>query len=76
MIKTANNHIPPEYPHKNLALAIVEKAMIDYREAYVRGDKSAIKNLRRFFRSDWFDVLSDLDGEVLMAQIEGMVRSK
>ena len=76
MIKKAGYHRKAETPYTNLAMVIVEKAMIDYREAYVRGDKGAIKELRRFFRSDWFDVLSDLDGEVLMAQIEGMVRSK
>lgn len=62
--------------YKELAAAIVESAMLDYKIAYASGDEGAIKELRRFFRSDWFDILSDLDGEVLMAQIERMVRSK
>lgn len=62
--------------YKELAAAIVESAMLDYKIAYASGDEGAIKELRRFFRSDWFDFLSDLDGEVLMAQIERMVRSQ
>lgn len=76
MIRTANNHNKVETPYTNFAAAIVERAMIDYKIAYASADETAIKELRRFFRSDWFDFLSDLDGEVLMAQIERMVRSK
>ena len=76
MIKTASYHKQIETPYTSLAIAIVEKAMLDYKIAYASGDETAIKELRRFFRSDWFDFLSDLDGEVLMAQIERMVRSK
>lgn len=60
--------------YKELAAAIVESAMLDYKIAYASGDEGAIKELRRFFRSDWFCFLSDLDGEVIMAQIERMVR--
>jgi hypothetical protein len=74
MIKTANHHSKVETPHTNLAAAIVERAMLDYKDAYVCNDIVAIKTLRRFFRSDWFCFLSDLDGEVIMAQIERMVR--
>ena len=76
MIKTASYHNKVETPYTNLAAAIVEKAMLDYRAAYASGDEFTFKAIRRFFRSDWFDFLSDLDGEVLMAQIERMVRSK
>ncbi len=72
MIKTANNHIPPEYPHKNLALAIVERAVIDYRIAVRSKDYTGKRELRRFFTSDWFAFLCDLDGEVLMNNLEDM----
>lgn len=74
MIKTAQVTANPDDPYKNLAAAIVERALLDYRVAYESRDEVAIKELRRFFRSDWFDFLSDLNGEVLMAQIERMVR--
>lgn len=72
MIKTANNHIPPEYPHKNLALAIVERAVFDYRIAVRSKDYTAKRELRRFFTSDWFAFLCDLDGEVLMNNLKDM----
>lgn len=74
MIKTAKYYSKAETPYTNLAAAIVERAMLDYKDAYVCNDKGAINSLRRFFRSDWFCFLSDLDGEVIMAQIERMVR--
>ena len=59
--------------YKELAAAIVERALLDYRTACISKNYKDKEELRRFFRSDWFDVLSDLDGEVLMAQIERMV---
>lgn len=72
MIKTANNHIPPEHPYKNLAMAIVERAVIDYRIATKSKDDTVKKALRKFFTSDWFALLCDLDGEVLMNRLEAM----
>ena len=72
MIKTANDHIPPEYPHKNLALAIVERAVFDYRIAVRNKDYTAKRELCKFFTSDWFAFLCDLDGEVLMLRLETM----
>lgn len=74
MIKTAKYHSKVETPYTNLAAAIVGSAALDYKAAYETNDKGAINSLRRFFRSDWFCFLSDLDGDVLMAQIERMVR--
>lgn len=72
MIKTAKNYIPPEYPHKNLAMAIVERAVIDYHIAVKSENYTAKKELHRFFTSDWFTLLCDLDGEVLMNRLEVM----
>ena len=72
MIKAACYHIPPEYPHKNLAMAIVERAVIDYRIAVRSKDYTAKRELRKFFTSDWFAFLCDLDGEVLMLRLEAM----
>ena len=60
--------------YAELAAAIVERALIDYRAALMERDETEISKLRKFFRSGWFDFLSDLDGKILMAQIEGMVR--
>ena len=72
MIKTAKNNIPPEDPYKNLALAIVERAVIDYRIAVRSKDYTAKRELCKFFTSDWFAFLCDLDGEVLMNSLEAM----
>ncbi len=58
----------------NLANAIINRAAMDYRIAFMRylkkKDPSVLKDLRRFFRSDWCEVLTDLDMEVLMNRIE------
>lgn len=56
-----------------LAAAVVERALLDYKTACMSRDEPEIRALRKFFRSGWFDTLSDLDGEILMAQIERMV---
>lgn len=71
-------------PYKNLAAAIVEKAVIDYKKALRRYRKypnneftlSEIAELERFFRSSWCRMLTDIEGEVIIKkiqQMEGMV---
>lgn len=71
-------------PYKNLAAAIVEKAVIDYRKALKKTRKypnnefalSEKAELERFFRSSWCRMLTDIDGEVIIEkiqQMEGMV---
>ena len=72
MIKTAKNNIPPEEPYKKIAMAIVERAVFDYRIAVRSKDYTGKRELRRFFTSDWFAFLCDLDGEVLMKNLEDM----
>lgn len=70
MIKTAKKYTPPESPYKNLALAIVERAVYDYRIAMQSRERSAIKELRKFFTSDWFSLLCDIDGEMIIRTID------
>lgn len=60
--------------YEMLAAAVVERAVIDYKSAFAEKDVTEIRQLKKFFRSDWFDFLSDLDGELLMAQVERMAR--
>ena len=65
-------------PYKNLAAAIVEKAVIDYKKALRRHRKypnneftlSEIAELERFFRSAWYKTLTAVDGEYLMDRIK------
>lgn len=64
-------------PYEKLAAAVVMQAVKDYRAAlravrkspsshYVKSQKKA---LERFFRSEWYLLLTDIDGEMVMERI-------
>ena len=59
-----------------LAGAIVELAVSDYRRAYKlqlrtgNTNLRSLKELQKFFRSPWFTVLAEADGERAMRLIE------
>ena len=55
--------------YKELAAAIVERAVLDYRAALMHQDKYGRVSLEKFFCSGWFDILSDCDGKILMQMI-------
>jgi len=65
-------------PYQALANAIVQNAAEDYRAALKRLNndpeniiaKAEIKELKRFFRSQWYETLTSLDGEYLMKMLE------
>ena len=71
-------------PYQKLANAIVVLAAQDYRETleilckHPRNQKyiRTRAELEEFFLSDWFQLLSDLDGEQLMLDVEKMVLGK
>ena len=71
-------------PYHELANAIIVLAVKDYRIALRkcsahpldRAYQSERKELERFFRSGWFGVLTDLDGELLMQKIQEEVFGK
>lgn len=60
---------------ENLANAIILQAVKDYRKALkgfsLNGKSSAavIADCERFFRSEWFKELTDVDGEYLIINI-------
>lgn len=56
-----------------LAAAIVERALLDYRTALTEKDESMVCECERFLRSQWFSLLSDSDGEILIAMIRRSV---
>ena len=71
----------PEYEcYERLAYAIVAQAVRDYRTAKhmlklnPHDDKSLykIKEIKRFFRSSWFGVLTGVDPTVLLEKLEEM----
>lgn len=68
--------------YENLANAIVIQAAKDYRKAlrkYKRQPenkavKSEIREIERFFRSNWYRTLTVLDGEMLIKRLrEGLI---
>lgn len=58
--------------YKQLAAAIVERAVIDYRVALKRYDDAGINSLEKFFQSEWFMMLSDLNGKALIHMVKEM----
>ena len=50
-----------------LANAIIMQAVKDYRHTYSPQQRAEIK---RFFRSDWFKVLTRVDGEMIIKRLE------
>lgn len=71
-------------PYQALANAIVEVAVKDYKKALKQQYRfpnnkeysDAVATLERFFRSGWYGMLTDLDGEYLMAAVRRMVRQE
>ena len=60
---------------EDLSNAIILQAVKDYRIALAGGSvngrdsKSVIEECERFFQSEWFNVLTNVDGMVIMANI-------
>ena len=71
-------------PYQALANAIVELAVKDYKTAlkyhFRHPNRQEYENnvaeLERFFRSGWYGMLTNLDGELLMAGVRRMVREE
>ena len=53
-----------------LAAEIIKLAMQDYKDAKRRNDPSTVLALQRFFRSEWCQLLCNVDGEVLIEACE------
>ena len=53
-------------PYENLANAIVLQGVKDYR---LTDDEAELAEIERFFRSDWFGVLTDVDPEYLIRRL-------
>lgn len=64
--------------YEELANAIIVQAAKDYRDALRLlvmnpNDKSAQhdkRSIERFFRSEWFSILTDLNGELLLKKLK------
>lgn len=58
--------------YTELANAIVERAVIDYHDAVEYHDLSTADSLEKFFFSEWFHLLSDLDGKTIINHVLSM----
>ena len=52
--------------YEELANAIILQAVKDYR---LTDDEQELAEIERFFRSDWFGVLTDVDPEYLIRRL-------
>ena len=67
-----------EQQYEMLAVAIIERALLDYRRAKknilkkydVLNSEIKIGEIQKFLKSKWFSLLSDLNGEKLIALME------
>ena len=53
-------------PYQELANAIVLQAVKDYR---LHDNEQELAKIERFFRSDWFSVLTNIDPEILITKL-------
>ena len=53
-------------PYEELANAIVLQAVKDYR---LNDDERELASIERFFRSDWFGVLTNINPEILITKL-------
>ena len=53
-------------PYENLANAIILKAVKDYRQSKC---ECTTEEIERFFRSGWFRVLTNINGEQLIRDL-------
>ena len=53
-------------PYEELANAIVLQAVKDYR---LHDDEKELVSIERFFRSDWFGVLTSINPEILITKL-------
>ena len=53
-------------PYQELANAIVLQAVKDYR---LHDDEQELARIERFFSSDWFSVLTNVDPEILITKL-------
>ena len=63
--------------YENLANSIILLAVKDYRQAlkllsknpHSRPAMATVKEMERFFRSDWYETLTSVDGEMLIRKL-------
>lgn len=78
----AGNKNMAEDPYERLANAIILQAVSDYRVALKKikahpKNREAISEaleIKKFFRSGWYSILTDVDGEYLIRRLQDEIR--
>lgn len=59
-----------EEPYQNLANAIIAVAADDYRSALKENNEKLKASLEKFFHSNWYKTLTNVDGDSLIALLQ------
>lgn len=57
-------------PYHALINAVILQAVKDYRIALEKEDTFEILECEHFFYSDWFTFLTDVDGDIIIRQVQ------
>lgn len=60
--------------YKELANAIILQAVKDYRKALKHDERGCKREIERFFRSEYFTVLTNISGEMLIRKLRAEVK--
>lgn len=60
--------------YKELANAIILQAVKDYRKALKHDERGRKREIERFFRSEYFTVLTNIYGEMLIQKLRAEVK--
>lgn len=60
--------------YKELANAIILQAVKDYRKALKHDERGRKREIERFFRSEYFTVLTNISGEMLIRKLRAEVK--
>lgn len=55
--------------YANIKNGILKQAVDDYKRALTRGEKAEAKALERWFTSDWGEMLSNGNGELIIEKV-------
>lgn len=60
--------------YEKLAEAIILQAVKDYRKALKHDERGRKREIERFFRSEYFTVLTNISGEMLIQKLRAEVK--
>lgn len=60
--------------YKELANAIILQAAKDYRKALKYDERGRKREIEKFFRSEWFAILTSISGEMLIHKLRAEVK--